>query len=65
MGAAILAMVEDGAYASIADACSHIVKVVETIEPDPALTALYDARYQEFRQLYPALKDFFGKLAGE
>ena len=63
MGAAMLAMVADGAYESIAAACDHIVEVVETIEPDPELVARYDQRYQEFHLLYPALKDFFETLA--
>lgn len=63
MGAAILAMVADGAYESIAAACDHIVEVVETIEPDPELTALYDQRYWEFHLLYPALKNVFETLA--
>ena len=63
MGAAILAMVADGAYESIAAACDHIVEVVETIEPDPELTALYDQRYREFHLLYPALKNVFETLA--
>ena len=28
-------------------------------EPDPVLVEKYGARYQEFRKLYPAVKEFF------
>ena len=36
-----------------------IVKVVDTVEPDPELTARYNARYDQFRQIYPACKELF------
>lgn len=62
LGAAMLAMVADGAYGSIEEVCQSIVKVEETIEPDPELAALYQKRYEEFQQLYPALKDVFCAL---
>ena len=63
MGAAMLTMVADGAYSSIEEVCRALVNVKETIDPDPDLMALYDKRYEEFRQLYPALKEVFGRLA--
>ena len=63
MGAAMLTMVADGAYSNVKEVCSALVNVKETIDPDPDLMALYDKRYEEFRQLYPALKEVFGRLA--
>ena len=36
-----------------------IVKIVDTVEPDPELVAKYEARYQEFKRIYPALKPVF------
>ena len=63
MGGAMLAMVADGTYGSIADVCQAFVRIQETIDPDPELEALYDRRYAEFRELYPALKDVFRRLA--
>lgn len=63
MGAAMLTMVADGAYGSIEEVCHTLVKIKETIDPDPELMALYEKRYEEFRQLYPALKEVFHVIA--
>ncbi len=64
LGGAMLAAVACGKFASVEDACKTVVNVVDTEEPDPELTAKYEKRYQEFKLLYPALKDAFAKLAG-
>ena len=58
-GAAMLAMVGCGRFASVQEAADALVEVASTTEPDPVLTAKYEARYQSFKKLYPALKDFF------
>ena len=63
-GAAMLAMVAAGAYDSVEAAAEALTRVKETIVPDPARAALYAARYENFRLLYPALKDTFRKLQG-
>lgn len=55
-GAAILAAVGCGEYPDVESACKALVKVVDTIEPDPVLVEKYEARYQTFRKLYPAVK---------
>lgn len=62
MGAAMLAMVACGIYPSTEAAAEAIVKIRSTEEPDPALTARYNERYQLFRKLYPALKDCFREM---
>ena len=58
-GAAMLAMVGCGKFKSVQEAADKLVEVASTTEPDAALTAKYEARYQNFKKLYPALKDFF------
>ncbi len=63
LGAAMLAAVANGEYASVEEAAERIVKVTDTIEPDPELAALYDARYQTFHKVYPQLKEVFGEMA--
>lgn len=62
MGGAMLAMVAAGEYASVEDAAAAIVKISGTEEPDPALVAKYDQRYQQFREIYPAMKPVFDKI---
>ena len=55
----MLAAVGCGAYPDVQTICEKFVKVVETVEPDPELTAKYEERYQKFRTLYPAMKPLF------
>ncbi|MBR6149536.1 MAG: xylulokinase [Lachnospiraceae bacterium] len=59
LGGAMLAAVANGEYASVQAAADAIVKIVDTVEPDPELVAKYEARYQEFKRIYPALKPVF------
>lgn len=63
-GGALLAAVACGDFASVGEACEKLVQVRERVEPDPAAVAAYDARYQVWRGLYPALKDSFAAMAG-
>lgn len=61
-GGAMLAMVGCGQYNSVQAAADALVEVVSTVEPDPELTARYEARYQRFRKIYPACRDLFTQL---
>ena len=58
-GGAILAMIGCGRFADAQEACSTLVSVTESVCPDPATKALYEKKYQDFRRLYPALKETF------
>ncbi len=62
MGGAILAAVACGEYPSVEDACAKIVKVVDTVDPDPKLAASYEEKYRKFVKIYPALKDLFPEI---
>ena len=64
MGAAMLAMVACGEYSSVEAAAKSIVKVAKSESPDPELVAKYEACYQKFRVIYPAMKNVFGKIGG-
>ena len=61
-GGAMLAMVGCGAYASVADCAAQLVHVKETVEPDPAIAARYEERYQQFKAIYPTMKPLFKLL---
>ena len=63
MGGAMLAMVACGAYPTVEAACARLVHTAQTVRPDPAVAARYEARYQQFRQIYPAMKGLFPVLA--
>lgn len=38
------------------------MKIVDTVEPEPALVAKYEKRYQQLKQIYPTFKALFKKL---
>ena len=61
-GGAMLAMVGCGRFESVQAAADALVEVASVVEPDPSLTARYDARYRQYRTIYPALKPVFARL---
>lgn len=63
-GAALLALVACGRYRNVAEVSRAMLHIQATVQPDPELTALYDARYAEFKQIYPAFRPLFASLAG-
>lgn len=62
-GGAILAAVACGEYASVEEAATKLVKVVDSVEPDKEIAARYEERYQKFVQIYPTVKDLFPKIS--
>jgi hypothetical protein len=62
MGGAMLAMVACGAYPDVASVCNALTITASTITPEPGLVEKYEKRYQQFRKIYPALKDLFPQI---
>ena len=62
MGGAMLAMVACGAYESVQTACDSLVTVAARVAPEAELVAKYEARYQQFKAIYPAVKELFPRL---
>lgn len=58
-GAAMLAAVGCGVFSSVQEAADKLVKIIDTEEPDPQLVEKYEEKYQKYRKLYPALKEFY------
>jgi xylulokinase len=63
LGAAFLALVGIGAYASLSETSEQIVKIHECIEPDPQTQSTYTEAYQRYRQTYFALLPLFEEAA--
>ena len=61
-GGSILAMVGCGLYPSVKACADALVSVRETVEPDPEIAARYEKQYQNFKQIYPTLKDLFARF---
>ena len=59
LGGAILAAVGCGEFSNVASAAEKFVEIVDTVEPTPELVEKYEARYREFKRIYPALKGVF------
>ncbi len=62
MGGAMLAMVACGEYPDVQSVCERMVKVASTVKPEPELVAKYEARYQQFKKIYPAVKALFPEI---
>ncbi len=59
LGGAMLAAVGCGEYPDVETVAKKVVKVVDTVEPEPELVAKYEERYQKFRKIYPTVKELF------
>ncbi len=59
MGGAMLAAVACGEFKSVEEAAAKVVKIVDTVEPDPELASKYEARYAQFKEIYPACRPLF------
>ncbi|MCR4690680.1 MAG: xylulokinase [Lachnospiraceae bacterium] len=62
LGGAMLAAVANGEYDSVEAAAAAIVKVTDTVHPEADLVAKYEAKYQQFKAIYPALKPVYAKI---
>jgi len=58
-GAALLAQVGTGGFASVAEACDATVRPVDSTRVDPKAQSYYDRAYAVYRQLYLDLRNSF------
>lgn len=63
LGGAMLAAVADGTFTSVEDAAGKIVRIIETIDPEPELAKKYARQYQKFAKIYPEVKELYTELA--
>ncbi len=61
-GAAILAAVGCGTFASVREASSKLTRITNTIHPEEGLVAAYERQFSKFKLIYPAVKDVFPSL---
>jgi xylulokinase len=62
-GAALLAGVGTGAFASVPEACRATIRSVSETRPDPSTVAAYARYYPVYRALYPALRESFARVS--
>lgn len=63
LGGAMLAAVADETFTSVEDAAGKIVRIIETIDPEPELASKYEKQYQKFAKIYPEVKKLYTELA--
>ena len=63
LGVAILAGVGAGLYPSVQQACDAMIQTNPPQDPIPGNVPQYEAYYQLYRTLYPAMKESFQNLA--
>ncbi len=61
-GAALLATVGTGAYASVPEVCRAVIKEVDSVAPRPHESQLYRRGHEVYRSLYPTLKPVYGLM---
>ncbi len=61
-GAALLAMVGTGQFASVEEACREVIIERSREVPEPSLESAYEGTYAVFRELYPALRELFPRM---
>lgn len=59
LGGAMLAAVGCGAYPDVKTIADKIVKVIDTVEPEPELVQKYEEKYEKFRRIYPTVKALY------
>ena len=60
---ALLASVGTGRFKDIRQACQQAISITRTVKPSAQARKLYAKYYQEYRRLYPALKEEFAQIA--
>ncbi|MCL2189595.1 MAG: xylulokinase [Defluviitaleaceae bacterium] len=63
LGAAILAMVGAGAFASVEGACAKLIRTTDTFTPNADAAKGYDAHYKIYTNLYEALKPMYNAIS--
>ena len=62
-GAAVLAAVGSGEFASVKGACRSWIRPLNRMEPNPETADAYGEAYERYRSLYPRLKPHFAEQA--
>jgi xylulokinase len=64
-GAALLAMVGTGEFATVPEACAATVREADSVMPRDAESKTYAKGYETYHALYPALRPIYKRITGE
>jgi len=63
LGAAIVAGAGSGTYSSMSEGVEAVVRLDRQFEPDPEARDRYDARFDQYRRLWPLMKNYLRDMA--
>jgi len=63
LGAAIVAATATGAFSSLAEGCGRMVRLRDTVQPNPQFHQVYDRGYEQYVELYDRLAGMFGQTS--
>lgn len=61
-GAAMLAMVGDGMFATLNECVEQFIKEKEILYPDKEIASRYQRQYDKYKKIYPTMKELFKEL---
>ncbi len=62
MGGAMLSMVACGEYPSVKHCCEKLCATAYTVKPERSLVEKYEAKYRQFKKIYPACRQLFTQI---
>ena len=63
LGAAITGAVGTGYFEDFGQAIQHMVHPKETYIPNPEMVKEYETRFEEYKRIYPGLKDISHRIS--
>ena len=61
-GSAMLSMVGAGEFKNVNECAQKLLSIKGSVLPEKELVKLYEARYNKFKQIYPAVKELYKNL---
>jgi xylulokinase len=61
-GMGLVALTAGGAFKNLEEAEKELIKIKDVVEPNPEKEKLYEIKYQEFKQIYPTVKELSHNL---
>jgi xylulokinase len=61
-GSAMLSMVGAGEFKNVNECAQKLLSIKDSVLPEKELVKLYEARYNKFKQIYPAVKELYKNI---
>jgi xylulokinase len=61
-GSAMLSMVGAGEFKNVNECAQKLLSIKGSVLPEKELVKLYEARYNKFKQIYPAVKELYKNI---